>query len=291
MTTILELFSATGALALDVEDMNNAGPAPGANSVNQTRNTKPRASILQTLVVMGVVALYSASAYASPTTFQFGGSITSVDPALTSRFTTGDPISIVLSFDSSTPNVIPGTPGRAAYAYTRFDVQFGSYAVSFPNDITLGNGIAVLDNFHTALGQSDGFGPSAFGAGSGAPVGGIPLRQGFFSLFDFTQTVFSDTSLPTLLTLGDFQTRVAGLGFCSDPSCAGAAAHYVFADINSFSNITGSVPEPNSMVLLSAGLGVLTPMMFRRRSTRSGRSRATRKVGASAAIAVPPRGQ
>lgn len=183
--------------------------------------------------------------------------MTSVDTALSPQFEAGDAISIDLAFDTATPNLIPGDPHRAAYAWTGFTMQFGSYFISFPYDPTSFSGLDVLDNFSV---NSDGFGPTSFTSGTGAPVNGLALWTGFFGLLDFTQTAFNGIALPTSLDLTAFQSRSAELQFCTNllnGSCASADQRNVIADITSFSNTTNGIPEPGSLLLCLIGLGYL----------------------------------
>lgn len=70
-------------------------------------------------------------------------------------------------------------------------------------------------------------------------------------LFDFTESVFADTQLPTSFDLADFQTRVAGLLFC----CQAAGSAQVTAQIDAFNAVT-AVAEPTSLSLVLACLGL-----------------------------------
>jgi hypothetical protein len=207
------------------------------------------------LALVAVSILSARAAQATPVSFHFGGSVTSVDAALSSQFAMGDAIAIDLAFDTATPDLLHD-PHRAAYAYTNFTIQFGSYRASFPDDLTSGSALDVLDNFN---GQYDGFGPTSFTRGTGGFVNGFPVWTSFFGLLDPTQTAFSDLALPTSLDLTAFQTRMAELEFCANlvqGSCAGGDRRDVIAGITSFSNTIDAVPEPGTVLLLG-GTGLL----------------------------------
>ena len=209
---------------------------------------RPRAMSVLVAALLGAGALGGA-AQAATTTLTFGGSVSTVDSALTGTFQPGDAVSITLSYDPSTPDLIPPNPQRAGYGYISFDLKFGSYSVSFGTQFP--NSVGVENDVNESLGPSDAFGASAFQTGAGPSVGGLPLQQGFVTLWDFTQTAFSDTSLPASPSFAAFSYRVAGLTFCSNSGCGvGSNMNTVFADISSMN----SVPEPASAALMLAGV-------------------------------------
>lgn len=215
-----------------------------------------------------VASLVAGAAHATPVTWLVGGTVNSVDSMLTGTFQVGDPVSIKLIFDPSTP-VTGAIPNIAAYDFIQFDLTFGSYTVSYlPNTGTL-TSITVVNNGNTGLGMADGFGASGFDT-AGAPVNGLLLQSGFFSLFDFNQVVFSNTSLPSSLILSDFQTMVAGLQFCTDLHCGvNSNPNDVFATIQSLAVVgTATAPEPPTWVLVLLGLCAMASTKFCTRSQR-----------------------
>jgi hypothetical protein len=186
----------------------------------------------------------------------FGGAVDKVDAALAGTFQIGDAVSVDLSYDLAAP-AFPGSNSKdAAYDLISLDLNFGAYSASYHTDPGHNTFVGVTNNDQTGLGVADAMGGSAFVTGGGAQVAGLPLQQGFVSLFDFTQTVFSDTSLPAALNLADFQTAVAGLQFCADPGCGlGSNPSQVEAMIDSLAVVVVSVPEPASAALALLGLG------------------------------------
>jgi MYXO-CTERM domain-containing protein len=209
-------------------------------------------------------ALLAGAAQAGPTTLTFTGSVSTVDAALTGTFHPGDAVSIVLSYDPAAQDLIPPNPTNAGYPYLAFDLMFGGYSASFGTQFP--NGVGVLNDTDQGLGPADAFGASGFQTGAGAPVGGLPLQQGFVTLWDFTQTAFSGTSLPAAPSFGAFSYRVGGLTFCSNPGCGvGSNMSSVFADISAMSVVT-SVPEPPSAALVLLSVVAIVALRVRRRA-------------------------
>ena len=154
----------------------------------------------------------------------------------------------------------------AAYDYIQFDVTFGSYTATYVPDAAHLSTMVVVNNFDEGLGPSDAFGANGFDESAGAPVNGLPLQSAFVSLFDFTQTVFSDTSLPSSLNLADFQTEVAGMQFCTELSCGSTTnPNQVQATIQSL-RVVGTAPEPATLVLTLLSLCAVAANRFRTRS-------------------------
>lgn len=226
------------------------------------RNVAP---ICAAIAGIGATILFADAAQAAPTTLEFDGSVNSVDPALTGTFGFGDPVSIRLVYDAATPDALPADPNLAVYDFISFDLRFGSYTASFSSNAAGGVGIVVLNNADQGLGPADAFGASAAGSGAGAPVGGLPLQQGFVSLWDFTQTAFTGTSLPAPPAFDQFSYRVAGMTFCTSSGCGvGQNPNSVFAEITSMSSVT-AVPEPAIWALMLPALAMVG--LRRRRRT------------------------
>jgi hypothetical protein len=181
---------------------------------------------------------------------------------LTGTFHVGDPVSIKLTFDPSTP-ATGAIPTITAYDYITFDVTFGSYTASYVPDGAPLTTLVVVNNGNTGLGTADAFNASGFDQSAGAPVSGLLLQEAFFTLFDFTQTVFSDTSLPSSLNLGDFQTKVAGMQFCTNLACGvDANPNQVQATIRSLT-VVGTAPEPTTWTLALLGLCAVAATRFK----------------------------
>lgn len=227
--------------------------------VGPRRNAAPA---LAKLAGIGVMVGWASAAQAATTMLDFAGTVSSFDAALTGTFRVGDPVSIKLVYDPAAADLIAPNPNNAGYPYVSFDLTFGGYSASFGTQFP--NSIGVLNNTNQGLGPADAFGASAFQTGVGAPVGGLPLQQGFVSLWDFTQAVFDDTTLPAVPPFSAFSYRVAGLTFCSNPGCGvGSDMSTVFADIGSMRAIT-TVPEPATVTLVLAGVALLCRCRRRR---------------------------
>jgi hypothetical protein len=220
-----------------------------ANTCARPRRLPQRAAIA--LIACGLACVTQAAT----TTLTFSGRIDTVDSALSAGFQPGETITITLRYDPATPDLIAPNPNQAGYAYLAFDLRFGAYAASFGSQFP--NSVAVLNNVDQGLGLADAFGASAFETGAGPAVAGLPLQQGFFTLWDFSQTAFANTGLPVAPSFDAFSYRVAGLSFCSNASCGvGSNASSVYASITSMA-VTTTVPEPATAALVLAGLAAL----------------------------------
>lgn len=196
-----------------------------------------------------VAFLVAGAAHATPVTWLFGGTVDTVDSMITGTFHVGDAVSIRLTFDPSTPAITGSGPNLAAYDFTQFDVAFGSYTATYVPDAAHFSAMTVVNNATTGLGTADAFGANGFDQSAGPPVNGRLLQTAFVSVFDFTQTVFSDASLPSSLNLADFQPKVAGMQLCTDLSCGTTSnPNQVQATIRSI-NVVGTAPEPATLVL------------------------------------------
>lgn len=228
--------------------------------ITPRRHARP--SLLAGSIGMVATVLCASAARAATTTLVFTGKVSTVDAALTATFQSGDPVSITLVYDPAAADLIPPNPTNAGYPYISFDLAFGSYTASFGPQFP--NNVGVLNNVDQGLGPADAFGASAFQTGAGAAVGGLPLQQGFVTLWDFTQTAFGGTALPVTPSFSAFSYRVGGLTFCSSSGCGvGSNMNTVSADIGSMSAVT-AVPEPGTAALLVAGIA----WAFRRASRR-----------------------
>jgi PEP-CTERM motif len=217
---------------------------------------------MSALAVTAGLALGVAQAAHAVTVLTFAGHVTTVDAALTGAFSPGASVSITLTYDPLAPAVPGSSSSNSAYPYISFDLQFGSYHASFaPQPL---NSIVVLNNTDQGLGPADAFGASATRPSNGDSVGGLPLQQGFVSLWDLTETAFSQASLPQAPTFSAFGLRVAGLSFCAVPSCgSNSNPSQVSADIDSMAAVT-AVPEPATVALLLSGLGMVVGVGRRR---------------------------
>ena len=92
-------------------------------------------------------------ALAVPITFSFSGDVNFVDSALTATFNTNQLISGSYTFESTTPDKIPGTTNHAQYALTALSFNIDGYSVTggmssgafiSPCDGCLGDGLTDL---------------------------------------------------------------------------------------------------------------------------------------------------
>jgi hypothetical protein len=223
----------------------------------------------QKAALAAALALAAFATQATIVTLHFGGAVDSVDAVLAGTFHVGDAVTVDLSYDLAAPAYAGSTSSIAAYDLIALDLNFGVYNANYHTEPGQNTFVDMINNATTGLGVADAFGGSAFVTGGGAAVAGLPLQQGFISLFDFTQTVFNGTALPSALNLADFQTAVAGLQFCTDPGCGvGSSPSQVLAKIGSLGVAVDPgpfpVPEPSTAALLLVSL-VATRVTSRRR--------------------------
>ena len=209
------------------------------------------------------------NANAVPITFEFTATVNSGVPAdLTGTFSSGQLVSGSYTFESTAPDVDPGSAIFGTYenvsSYS-FSIAAASYSGSASPGtgtqsarITAGNGESGSDTYRVVA-----FEPVE--TVSGADVGGLSLISAILFMSDPTETAFSDDSLPlTPPSLGDFAVGEFILGFSDGQTNADLVSTLTSLRIRP----TG-VPEPGAFALLTVGLLGIGVARLCRRNRRS----------------------
>lgn len=209
---------------------------------------RSRALACTAVLLLGLAVPTAASALSIR--YAFTGTITSVDPALASAFSTGQAVSVVAVIDAATVPNHP-IPNTSQYVGPAVSAQFGSLS-------------AVANPPSSAINVTDDPGIDEFRIG-GAGLNLMPTVGSFGAtniglvLTDATGTAFSSQALPTSLDLGDFASDSAQLVF-QDLSAMTTAV--VLADVTS---VTVTVPEPRVGLLAAALLAGVALYAYRTR--------------------------
>jgi hypothetical protein len=114
-----------------------------------------------------VLLLGCSSAQSSTVTFDFTGTVSSVDPNLSSAFAVGNPITGSYTFDTAAPNTVSGNPNvgiyNSSFAYTVSAGGFTSSGTGFGFNVFYNLFLAsnaYRDQYRVALGST---GPSVNG--------------------------------------------------------------------------------------------------------------------------------
>lgn len=201
-------------------------------------------------------------------TYNFAGSVTSVDTGLEGTFSNGDAITGSFTVDDSVgPRGGGSFPGETNVfdALVSFQVSFGSYTASLTGGPTQeiqvdvnGPNLNLNDRYAVVTRASDGL--------TGADVGGLALDSMFLRLDDTTNTVFTgadiSTTLPTDFTLANFTDNFIALNFVdiADPGS-------VTGTLNSLA--PANVPEPGTMGLSLIATIAMGGNWLRRRRARA----------------------
>lgn len=196
----------------------------------------------------------ASEARAALITYDFQGTIDSVDPALAGTFSIGQSLSGLYTFESTTAARAGSDSTFAVFdALTNLAFTLGTYSASSTGalEIQVDNDPPAPDSDRYAVVSraSDGL--------SGPSLGSFSLDFFGFRLDDSTNTVFSDALiLPTSLDLADFDNRRFFLFFRDGSDFVG-----VSGTIDSLS----AVPEPSSLALGLVGVATGAGVAWRRR--------------------------
>lgn len=206
-------------------------------------------------VVMAVGA--PSSTQAALITVDFQGTVDAVDSGLGSVFSAGQILTGSYTFDSGASNV--GGPIQAVYdAVTSL-----SFSVSGPPGYSAASAAAQqiqIDINEPTLNLTDRYSVVAVPPGLvGDPVGGNALSLFTIVLLDSSNTVFSDVSLPTSISLSSFDTRAFFIDFGNL-----ASPLVVSGTIDSLAVI----PEPTTLIIwtLLGGLAISIGWWRRKRA-------------------------
>ena len=214
---------------------------------------------LSASVVVALLVLGSGSASAASITFQFGGTITTLDGFTSPPFAIGDPFSLTLTADSADAS---NDPGFGSYATTAVSFFVGSYTGAAPDGLVqLADDHPVFDDdaWVARATRADGL--------NGGAVDLFLLGRVGVDLFDQDATAFASDALLPILSLDEFEGKTFFLFFCldtRDPSCLTADA-FVQGGITSVTSSVSNVPEPGTIALVGSGL-----LAFYQRRRRSG---------------------
>jgi hypothetical protein len=194
-----------------------------------------------------MVAVHYAPAIASPITFSFSGTLTTVSAPLSGTFSPGQTISGTYTFESTTPDIAPGDPNFGGYfgANTNLSFVAGSYSGSFGgpgfNATSVGLSFGGVDIYQVNI------------PFTGANVGAATPVQFSLDIRDPDETALaSDALLLTPPDLALFEIRAITLLFSEGSS--------VIASVDSLQ----LVPEPSALLLLAVGIAAGARTLRRR---------------------------
>ncbi len=162
-----------------------------------------------------------------------------------------------LSFTYSPDDtVVAGDPNGGKYVVTEFSLQTAAYTATVTNRgaITVRNEV-----WGDAFSMNSGY--WSLMESYGVPLSGVPLLNGYylsdvgFSLYS-SKNVFKSNSLFQSLNLADFDSGNFYFSF-REPGTTHAMGTMQSWHITSLDSSANSVPEPETYIMLVAGLGLL----------------------------------
>jgi len=214
---------------------------------------RPSNLILWVALVVQLVCGTPQATEAVPITFQTSGTVVSVDPALAGTFSAGNTLSLLYTFESTTPPRAGSTAFSAVFdALKSLSFSISGYGASSTGAREIQTDVSpsgINDRYTLVSRASEGL--------TGAPVGGNALTE-FRMLLDHSPgTVFSNAqNLPTdSQSLNTFEDKNFFIVFGS-PQVSGNLTDFRL------------VPAPGSLLLLGSGLVGLMALYWRRQRRR-----------------------
>jgi hypothetical protein len=214
------------------------------------------------IVTAFVLAFGCATAQSSTVTFDFTGTVNTVDPNLTSAFAVGNPITGSYTFDTTAPNTSPGSDPNAAF----YDSSF-AYTVSAGSFTSSGTGFSTTVFYNLVLA------PNVFRdqyriveQANGLSINGLTYSGFTLDLLTTSGTanstpLASDALPSTPPVISDFAINQLRFYF-DDPNNTATGVDYV---IGSLDSLTEAVPEPSTWAMLLLGFAGLGFMAHRRK--------------------------
>lgn len=197
--------------------------------------------------------LAATGAQAEVLTFQFTGTIQTVDPALASSFAIGQAVSGSFSYDTTTPGLIQASGQVGVYygavtsaGLTAGAMQFSGQPPAQPIDYVL-----VEDDYYNRDGVR------MYRSVAGPLVQGLTPTQLYIQLWDPSMTAWTGVALPQSLTMQALGTTYFALSF-------GTPSRFV---TGTFDSLTSPVPEAPVSLMMGVGLAAMAAA-YRRRSRR-----------------------
>lgn len=188
-----------------------------------------------------LLALAAPAAGAATLTVTWTGHVTSVDSALSSTFTVGDPASGSFQIETTTPDSDPAANHGQYDALVNMSITLSGITATSAAP-TLG-GLSIFDSAPGVF--VDGLEQDA-GPWVGDDIGSLRFfSANGLNLEDQQSTAFTTDAIPTSLDLSQFEIRNFGLNYFEGELLVQARA---FAD-----SITFTVPEPGALALLALG--------------------------------------
>jgi hypothetical protein len=226
-----------------------------------SKNLHRRAALAIGAGAFALVSMLGA-ARAATVTYNFTGLFDSATSPLNTTFNAGTATPITGSFSYETTTTVdptfPAGPGVGVYpgAVTALQINIGGWSFSASD----GN-VHVFANFDAVVIFADSF--LSHGV-TGPAFGGYAPSQIAFQLLDFQGTVFSNTLLPALLDVPQFDLSIFSIFFFN-----GRVGANVEGNITNLTLAVSEVPLPGALPLFASGLGVIGLLAWRRKRKKS----------------------